>query len=143
MITETEVVDMNKKLHRVLDEIQKTEEKIAAWQEHLGELNVQKEMLEDAEIIKSVRSMRLGSRELLAVLEGVQNGTVILSEKPEMADGPDSNESTEPEDLSESAEGMGMVEMAENQTGTVENTAEGLSAGQGLPEGTAEEREDF
>ena len=46
---------MNKKLHRVLDEIQKTEEKIAAWQEHLGELNVQKEMLEDAEIIKSVR----------------------------------------------------------------------------------------
>lgn len=134
---------MNKKLHRVLDEIQKTEEKIAAWQEHLGELNVQKEMLEDAEIIKSVRSMRLGSRELLAVLEGVQNGTVILSEKPEMADGPDSNESTEPEDLSESAEGMGMVEMAENQTGTVENTAEGLSAGQGLPEGTAEEREDF
>ena len=134
---------MNKKLHRVLDEIQKTEEKIAAWQEHLGELNVQKEMLEDAEIIKSVRSMRLGSRELLSVLEGVQNGTVILSEKPEMADGPDSNESTEPEDLSESAEGMGMVEMAENQTGTVENTAEGLSAGQGLPEGTAEEREDF
>ena len=134
---------MNKKLHRVLDEIQKTEEKIAAWQEHLGELNIQKEMLEDAEIIKSVRSMRLGSRELLAVLEGVQNGTVILSEKPEMADGPDSNESTKPESLSESAEGMGMVEMAENQTGTAENTAEGLSAEQGMPEGTAEEREDF
>ena len=135
---------MNKKLHRVLDEIQKTEEKIAAWQEHLGELNIQKEILEDAEIIKSVRSMRLGSRELLAVLEGVQNGTVILSEKPEMADGPDSNESTEPEDLSESAEGiMGMVEMAEKQAGTAENTAEGLSAEQELPEDTATEREDF
>ena len=74
---------MNRKLHRVLDEIQKTEEKIAAWQEHLGALNVQKEMLEDAEIIKSVRSMRLGSRELLSVLEGVQNGTIILSEKTE------------------------------------------------------------
>jgi hypothetical protein len=144
LITETEVVDMNKKLHRVLDEIQKTEEKIAAWQEHLGELNIQKEMLEDAEIIKSVRSMRLGSRELLAVLEGVQNGTVILSEKPEMADGPDGNESTEPEDLSESAEGiMGMVEMAEKQAGTAENTAEGFSAGQGLPEDAAAEREDF
>lgn len=74
---------MNKKLHRVLDEIQKTEEKIAAWQEHLGELNIQKEMLEDAEIIKSVRSMRLNSRELLSVLEGIQNGTVVLSEEPE------------------------------------------------------------
>ena len=77
---------MNKKLRRVLDEIQKTEKKIAAWQEHLGELNVQREMLEDAEILKSVHSMRLGSWELLSVLEGIQNGTVVLSEEPEMAE---------------------------------------------------------
>lgn len=133
---------MNKKLHRVLDEIQKTEEKIAAWQEHLGELNVQKEMLEDAEIIKSVRSMRLGSRELLAVLEGVQNGTVILSEKPEVIGDSGSSESRESENLSELAEDRDMTEMTGNQE-TAENTAEGLSAEQGLPEGVAEEREDF
>ena len=126
---------MNKKLHRVLDEIQKTEEKIAAWQEHLGELNVQKEMLEDAEIIKSVRSMRLGSRELLSVLEGVQNGTVVLSEKPEMTDGSDRDESTGPENLSELAEGVGMLETAEGRTETAENTEKGL------PEDTATERE--
>ena len=88
---------MNKKLHRVLDEIQKTEEKIAAWQEHLGELNIQKEMLEDAEIIKSVRSMRLNSRELLSVLEGIQNGTVVLSEEPEMAEDSGSAEIIKPE----------------------------------------------
>ena len=125
---------MNKKLHRVLDEIQKTEEKIAAWQEHLGELNIQKEMLEDAEIIKSVRSMRLNSRELLSVLEGIQNGTVVLSEKPEMTDGSDSDRSIEPENLAETTE---------VQTETAENTAEGLSAEQGLPEGAAAEREDF
>ena len=74
---------MNRKLHRVLDEIQKTEKKIAVWQEHLNELNAQKEILEDAEIIKSVRSMRLESRELLAVLEGVQDGTITLSENRE------------------------------------------------------------
>ena len=134
---------MNKKLHRVLDEIQKTEEKIAAWQEHLGELNVQKEMLEDAEIIKSVRSMRLGSRELLSVLEGVQNGTVILSEKAEMTDGSDSDKGTEPENPTESVEDMDMTETTENQVETVENTADGLSAEQGLPEGAAAEREDF
>ncbi len=127
-------MNMNKKLHRVLDEIQKTEEKIAAWQEHLGELNVQKEMLEDAEIIKSVRSMRLGSRELLAVLEGVQNGTVILSEKPEMTDDSNIDGSTEPGNLSE---------IIENTAETAENTAEGFSAGQGLPEDAAAEREDF
>ena len=78
---------MNRKLHRVLDDIQKTEKKIAVWQEHLDELNVQREMLENAEIIKSVRSMGLGSRELLSVLEGVQNGTVILSERQKTVEG--------------------------------------------------------
>ena len=132
---------MNKKLHRVLDEIQKTEEKIAAWQEHLGELNVQREMLEDAEIIKSVRSMRLNSRELLSVLEGVQNGTVILSEKPEMTEDSGSAESMEPESRAESTEST--EETTENQAGTDENIAGGFSAEQGLPEGTAMERKDF
>lgn len=125
---------MNKKLHRVLDEIQKTEEKIAAWQEHLGELNVQREMLEDAEIIKSVRSMRLGSRELLSVLEGMQNGTVILSEKPKMTEDFGSVESMEPEKRTEKAGDV--VE-------TTENIAEELFVEQGLPEGAAEERKVF
>lgn len=132
---------MNKKLHRVLDEIQKTEEKIAAWQEHLGELNVQKEMLEDAEIIKSVRSMRLGSRELLAVLEGVQNGTVILSERPEMTDDSDIDGSTESGNLSEITENT--AKTMGNRTEAAENTEEGFSVEQGLPEDAAAERKDF
>ena len=44
---------MNRKLHRVLDEIQKTEKKIAEWQEHLKELKLLEEQLENEEIIKS------------------------------------------------------------------------------------------
>lgn len=67
---------MNTKLDRVLNEIAKTEEKIAVWQEHLKELNIRKKQLEDAEIIKTVRSMKLGSREMLAFLESIQNGTL-------------------------------------------------------------------
>ena len=69
---------MNTKLDRILNEIAKTEEKIAVWQEHLEELNIRKKQLEDAEIIKSVRSMKLGSREMLAFLESIQNGTVSV-----------------------------------------------------------------
>lgn len=69
---------MNTKLSRVLDEIAKTEAKIAVWQEHLEELNIRKKQLEDAEIIKSVRSMKLGSREMLAFLESMQNGTLSV-----------------------------------------------------------------
>lgn len=69
---------MNKKLNRVLDDIQKTEEKIAVWQEHLRELNTLREQLEEQEIVKSFRSLKLESRQMLAVLEGIQNGTIPL-----------------------------------------------------------------
>lgn len=115
---------MNRKLHRVLDEIQKTEKKIAVWQEHLNELNAQKEILEDAEIIKSVRSMRLESRELLAVLEGVQNGTVTLSENREAED----------------SAGDGSAETMHQGQTEVGGTAD-LAAGNGMPQNTALERE--
>lgn len=67
---------MNTKLDRILNEIAKTEEKIAVWQEHLEELHIRRKQLEDVEIIKTVRSMKLGSREMLDFLESIQNGTV-------------------------------------------------------------------
>lgn len=69
---------MNKKLNRVLDDIQKTEEKIAIWQEHLRELNVLREQLEEKEIVKSFRSLKLEGRQMLEILEGIQDGTIPL-----------------------------------------------------------------
>lgn len=63
---------MNTRLKRVLEEIQKTKKRIAEWQEHLKQLNVRKKQMEDAEIIKSVRSMKLDSRQLLEVLDRIQ-----------------------------------------------------------------------
>jgi hypothetical protein len=69
---------MNMKLKKILDDIQKTEEKISEWQEQLKLLNTQKKQMEDMEIIKSIRSMKLDSRELLLLLDGIQNGTVQL-----------------------------------------------------------------
>ena len=67
---------MNARLKRLLEEIRKTEKRIAEWQEHLKELNVRRKQMEDAEIIKSVRSMKLDSRQLLEVLDRIQNGAV-------------------------------------------------------------------
>ena len=79
-------VGMNTKLNRILDEITKTEKKIATWQEHLDELNIRKKQLEDEEIIKSIRSMKLDSREMLTFLENIRNGTVsILQAQPDEA----------------------------------------------------------
>ena len=69
---------MNMKLKKILDDIQKTEDKIAELQEHLKRQNTLKQQMEDMEIIKSFRSMKLGSRELLVLLDGIQKGTVTI-----------------------------------------------------------------
>ena len=52
---------MNMKLKKILDDIQKTEDKIAELQEHLKRQNTLKQQMEDMEIIKSFRSMKLDS----------------------------------------------------------------------------------
>lgn len=69
---------MNMKLKKILDDIQKTEDKIEELQEHLKRQNTLKQQMEDMEIIKSFRSMKLGSRELLVLLDGIQKGTVTI-----------------------------------------------------------------
>lgn len=69
---------VNARLLRLLDEIQRAEEKISAMQEHLEALNIRRKQMEDEEIIKSIRSMKLGSREMLELLDSIQNGACIL-----------------------------------------------------------------
>lgn len=72
---------INRKLKRILDDIQTAEEKIAMWQEHLRELNIQREQMENKEIIKTMRSLKLGSREMLAVLDDIQKGMILFAQE--------------------------------------------------------------
>ena len=53
---------MNMRLKKVLDDIQKTEDKILELQEYVKKLKIQKKQMEDAEIIKAIRSMKMDSR---------------------------------------------------------------------------------
>ena len=69
---------MNMRLKKVLDDIQKTEDKILELQEYVKKLKIQKKQMEDAEIIKEIRSMKMDSREMLTFLDGIQNGTVTM-----------------------------------------------------------------
>ena len=59
---------MNMRLKKVLDDIQKTENKILELQEHVRQLRIQKKQMEDAEIIKAIRSMKMDSRKMLTFL---------------------------------------------------------------------------
>lgn len=65
-------------IKKLLNDIQKTEDKIAELQEHLKRQNTLRQQMEDIEIIKSFRSMKLDSRSLLVLLDGIQKGTVTI-----------------------------------------------------------------
>lgn len=69
---------MNKRLVRYLDEADRTEAKIAELQEHLKGVRAAQKAEEDIEIVKSIRSMKLNGRELLAVLNGLQDGSLKI-----------------------------------------------------------------
>ena len=58
---------MGKKLQKYLDEAEKTEQQIAAQKKE-----------EDSEIIRAIRSTKMGGRELLALLDNIQAGNVTF-----------------------------------------------------------------
>lgn len=70
---------MNRKLLKVLDEIDKTEAKIAEWQGHLASLHEQRIQLEEKEIIRGIRAMNLPSRELAAMMDRLYAGDPALA----------------------------------------------------------------
>ena len=105
---------MNMRLKKVLDDIQKTEDKILELQEYVKKLKIQKKQMEDAEIIKAIRSMKMDSREMLTFLDGIQNGTVTMQFDEEGNLSMDSSETdTKKEESLERNISTGQVEESE------------------------------
>lgn len=106
---------MNMRLKKVLDDIQKTEDKILELQEYVKKLKIQKKQMEDAEIIKAIRSMKMDSREMLTFLDGIQNGTVTMQFDEEGNLSMDSSETdAKKEESLERNEATGQVEESED-----------------------------
>ena len=106
---------MNMRLKKVLDDIQKTEDKILELQEYVKKLKIQKKQMEDAEIIKAIRSMKMDSREMLTFLDGIQNGTVTMQFDEEGNLSMDSSETdTKKEENLERNVATGQVEESED-----------------------------
>ncbi len=108
---------MNRKLLRVLDEIDKTEAKIAEWQGHLASLHEQRVQLEEKEIVRGMRSMNLTSRELVAAVDGLCAGKLTLAavREPDVA-------GVEDEISGQEAGGVSMPEASGTGGETAENT---------------------
>lgn len=106
---------MNMRLKKVLDDIQKTEDKILELQEYVKKLKIQKKQMEDVEIIKAIRSMKMDSREMLTFLDGIQNGTVTMQFDEEGNLSMDSSETdTKKEENLERNLSIGQVEERED-----------------------------
>ena len=67
---------MNKRIKRYLEEIEKTEKKIAELQKYLRGVQAALKQEENNEMIKSIRGMKLNSHELFDLLNGIQDGSV-------------------------------------------------------------------
>ena len=69
---------MGKKLQKYLDEAEKTEQQIAELEERLRTIRAAQKKEEDSEIIRAIRSTKMGGRELLALLDNSQAGNVTF-----------------------------------------------------------------
>ena len=67
---------LNKRIKRYLAEIDKTEKKIAELQRYLKGVQTALKQEENNEMIKSIRGMKLSSKELFDLLNGIQDGSV-------------------------------------------------------------------
>lgn len=69
---------MSKKLKKFLNDAEKTESKIAELEEYLRNVWAAQKKEEDNEIVRAIRSTKLGGRDLLALLENIQAGNVTF-----------------------------------------------------------------
>lgn len=103
------MITTSKKLKKLILEEERTVEKIAELQAFLKEIREARKREEDAEILKSIRGLKLGARDLFDLLSGIQDGTVsmevrdLLLENTEDTDeensgGKDEESLREPED---------------------------------------------
>lgn len=76
---------MNKKLKRYLDEEEKTEGRIAELQDYLKSIRAARKQEEDLEMVRSIRSLKLGGHELMELLSSIADSTITLvpGEEPE------------------------------------------------------------
>lgn len=74
---------MNKKLKKLIEDEENTMAKINELQAHLKEIKTARKQEEDSEIIRSVRARKLGARDLLTLLEGIQEGRIVIEPVPE------------------------------------------------------------
>ena len=92
---------MSKRQRRLIEEEEKALKKIAELQDYVKELRDARKKEEDVEILRTLRSLKLGAWDLYNLLTGIQEGTVDMVPKPPAPDSetdPDSEADSDSEE---------------------------------------------
>ena len=84
----------SKKQRRLIEEEEKALKKISELQDYVKELREARKKEEDVEILRTLRSLKLGAWDLYNLLTGIQDGTVIMETLPKAPDQEDISEET-------------------------------------------------
>ena len=76
----------SKKQRRLIEEEEKALKKISELQDYVKELREARKKEEDVEILRTLRSLKLGAWDLYNLLTGIQEGTVIMEARPPALD---------------------------------------------------------
>ena len=83
---------MNRRLKKYMDDIDKVEKKIAEYQEQLQILMAGLKQEQELEMVRTLRSLNLDRRELFSVLNGLQDGTMTISDLEKLGAGSEEDE---------------------------------------------------
>ena len=93
----------SRKLKKLIEEEEKTLARIEELQEYLKKIREARKQEEDLVIIRSIRSMRLGARELMDLLNAIQDGNLSPEMREKLLAGPE-----EEADPDEGGEGLSL-----------------------------------
>lgn len=101
---------MSKRLKKLIEDEERTIAKLEELQLHLKEVRIARKQEEDQEIVRSIRTMKLGARDLLELLSGIQSGSVSIETLP-VTDGEENAE-----------EETAFTDMEDGESGNEKNT---------------------
>ncbi len=119
----TEVEELNRRLLKLIEQEEKAAAQIMELQETLKKLREMRKAEEDQQIIRSIRSLKLGGRELIGLLSAIENGTLSDEMKEQLLSLPEPG----PEKETVPAQGEELWNDAGDDTGS-------------FPEGTKKEK---
>ena len=107
---------MSLRLERAIDEVNRIERKIQLYQNQKKEAMARLKLVENEEIIKTIRTLNLDRNSLVELLKGIHDGTVTFSDTKDSVPKPDEAEAGDTKGQEENTDAKEMDETTGQET---------------------------